>query len=92
ENKVFNASYGTYHDLCKILDKDFLDNSKNEKILEDIVLTLTLFEDREMIRKRLENYSDLLTKEQVKKLERRHYTGWGRLSAELIHGIRNKES
>ena len=92
ENKAFNASYGTYHDLRKILDKDFLDNSKNEKILEDIVLTLTLFEDREMIRKRLENYSDLLTKEQVKKLERRHYTGWGRLSAELIHGIRNKES
>ena len=92
ENKAFNASYGTYHDLRKILDKDFLDNLKNEKILEDIVLTLTLFEDREMIRKRLENYSDLLTKEQVKKLERRHYTGWGRLSAELIHGIRNKES
>ncbi|EMC49247.1 hypothetical protein SMU102_06723 [Streptococcus mutans S1B] len=92
ENKAFNASYGTYHDLRKILDKDFLDNSKNEKILEDIVLTLTLFEDREMIRKRLKNYSDLLTKEQLKKLERRHYTGWGRLSAELIHGIRNKES
>ncbi|MGT2925018.1 type II CRISPR RNA-guided endonuclease Cas9 [Streptococcus caviae] len=92
ENKAFNASYGTYHDLRKILDKDFLDNPKNEQVLEDIVLTLTLFEDREMIRKRLENYSDLLTKEQVKKLERRHYTGWGRLSAKLIHGIRNKES
>ncbi|WP_057491067.1 type II CRISPR RNA-guided endonuclease Cas9 [Streptococcus orisasini] len=92
ENKAFNASYGTYHDLRKILGKDFLDNPNNEKILEDIVLTLTLFEDREMIRKRLENYSDLLTKEQVKKLERRHYTGWGRLSAKLIHGIRNKEN
>lgn len=92
ENKAFNASYGTYHDLNKILDREFLDNPKNEKILEDIVLTLTLFEDREMIRKRLENYSDLLTKEQVKKLGSRHYTGWGRLSAKLIHGIRNKET
>ncbi len=92
ENKAFNASYGTYHDLRKILDKDFLDNSKNEKILEDIVLTLTLFEDREMIRKRLEKYKDVLTEEQRKKLERRHYTGWGRLSANLISGIRNKET
>ncbi|MDY4001953.1 MAG: type II CRISPR RNA-guided endonuclease Cas9 [Streptococcus orisratti] len=92
ENKAFNASYGTYHDLRKILDKDFLDNSKNEKILEDIVLTLTLFEDREMIRKRLEKYKDVLTEEQRKKLERRHYTGWGRLSAKLISGIRNKET
>ena len=92
ENKAFNASYGTYHDLRKILDKDFLDNSKNEKILEDIVLTLTLFEDREMIRKRLEKYKDVLTEEQRKKLERHHYTGWGRLSANLISGIRNKET
>ncbi|MGV3127094.1 type II CRISPR RNA-guided endonuclease Cas9 [Streptococcus orisratti] len=92
ENKAFNASYGTYHDLRKILDKDFLDNSKNEKILEDIVLTLTLFEDREMIRKRLEKYKDVLTEEQRKKLERRHYAGWGRLSAKLISGIRNKET
>ncbi len=49
------------------------------------MLSLTLFEDREMIRKRLEKYKDVLTEEQRKKLERRHYTGWGRLSAKLIN-------
>ncbi|MCC9869837.1 type II CRISPR RNA-guided endonuclease Cas9, partial [Streptococcus agalactiae] len=92
ENKAFNASLGTYHDLEKILDKDFLDNPDNESILEDIVQTLTLFEDREMIKKRLENYKDLFTESQLKKLYRRHYTGWGRLSAKLINGIRDKES
>lgn len=75
ENKAFNASLGTYHDLEKILDKDFLDNPDNESILEDIVQTLTLFEDREMIKKRLENYKDLFTESQLKKLYRRHYTG-----------------
>ncbi|HEM4855906.1 TPA: type II CRISPR RNA-guided endonuclease Cas9, partial [Streptococcus suis] len=74
ENKSFNASLGTYHDLKKIVSKDFLDNSENEDILENVVLTLTLFEDREMIRKRLEKYKDILTEEQRKKLERRHYT------------------
>lgn len=67
ENKAFNASLGTYHDLEKILDKDFLDNPDNESILEDIVQTLTLFEDREMIKKRLENYKDLFTESQLKK-------------------------
>lgn len=92
ENKACNASLGTYHDLKKILDKDFLDNPDNESILEDIVQTLTLFEDREMIKKRLENYKDLFTESQLKKLYRRHYTGWGRLSAKLINGIRDKES
>nr|WNH14506.1 type II CRISPR RNA-guided endonuclease Cas9 [Streptococcus anginosus] len=92
ENKVFNSSLGTYHDLRKILDKSFLDNKENEQIIEDIIQTLTLFEDREMIRQRLQKYSDIFTKAQLKKLERRHYTGWGRLSYKLINGIRNKEN
>lgn len=90
DNKSFNASLGTYHDLKKIVSKDLLDNPENEDILENVVLTLTLFEDREMIRKRLEKYKEVLTEEQRKKLERRHYTGWGRLSAKLINGIRDK--
>lgn len=92
ENKAFNASLGTYHDLRKILDKSFLDDKVNEKIIEDIIQTLTLFEDREMIRQRLQKYSDIFTTQQLKKLERRHYTGWGRLSYKLINGIRNKEN
>lgn len=90
ENKSFNASLGTYHDLKKIMSEDFLDNPENEDVLEDIVRVLTLFEDREMIGKRLEKHKDVLTEDQLKKLERRHYTGWGRLSAKLINGIRNK--
>ncbi|EHJ52063.1 type II CRISPR RNA-guided endonuclease Cas9 [Streptococcus macacae] len=92
ENKAFNSSLGTYHDLRKILDKSFLDDKVNEKIIEDIIQTLTLFEDREMIRQRLQKYSDIFTTQQLKKLERRHYTGWGRLSAKLINGIRDKQS
>lgn len=90
ENKAFNASLGTYHDLRSILGQEFLDNPLHQTVLEDIILTLTLFEDREMLRKRLAVHSDYLTKEQLKKLERRHYTGWGRLSAKLINGIKDK--
>ncbi len=92
ENKSFNASLGTYHDLKKILDKSFLDDKVNEEVIEDIIKTLTLFEDRDMIQQRLQKYSDIFTKQQLKKLERRHYTGWGRLSYKLINGIRNKEN
>ena len=92
ENKSFNASLGTYHDLKKILDKSFLDDKVNEEIIEDIIKTLTLFEDREMIQQRLQKYSDIFSPQQLKKFERRHYTGWGRLSYKLINGIRNKEN
>ena len=92
ETKTFNSSFATYQDLRKILDAEFLDESNNASILEDIILTLTLFEDREMIRSRLQKYKDLFTPKQLKELERRHYTGWGRLSAKLIDGIKDKQS
>ena len=91
--KQFNASLSTYHDLLKIIkDKAFMDDAKNEEILENIVHTLTIFEDREMIKQRLAQYDSLFDEKVIKALTRRHYTGWGKLSAKLINGIRDKKS
>ena len=91
--KQFNASLSTYHDLLKIIkDKEFMDDPKNEVILENIVHTLTIFEDREMIKQRLAQYNSLFDEKAIKALTRRHYTGWGKLSAKLINGIRDKKS
>ena len=91
--KQFNASLSTYHDLLKIIkDKKFMDDDKNEAILENIVHTLTIFEDREMINQRLAQYNSLFDEKVIKALTRRHYTGWGKLSAKLINGIRDKKS
>ncbi|CRH92673.1 Uncharacterized protein conserved in bacteria [Chlamydia trachomatis] len=44
----FNANYSTYHDLKKVLE-EFLDDETNREIIEDIIHTLTIFEDRKMI-------------------------------------------
>ena len=91
--KQFNASLSTYHDLLKIIkDKAFMDEPKNEDILENIVHTLTIFEDREMIKQRLAQYDSLFDKKVIKTLTRRHYTGWGKLSAKLINGICDKQT
>lgn len=91
--KQFNASLSTYHDLLKIIkDKEFIDDSKNEEILENIVHTLTIFEDREMIKQRLAQYDSLFDEKVIKALTRRHYTGWGKLSAKLINGICDKQT
>ena len=92
ETKKFNASLGTYHDLSTILPKSFLDDDDNESILEDIILTLTLFEDRKMIAVHLEKYRDVISANLMKKLIKRHYTGWGHLSAALINGIKDKQN
>lgn len=91
--KSFNASFSTYHDLCKISGlKELLDNPDNEEMFEEIVKTITLFEDRKMIENQLSNYEHSLTKKMIKELARKKYTGWGRLSAKLINGIREKET
>lgn len=91
--KQFNASLSTYHDLLKIIkDKEFMDDSKNQEILENIVHTLTIFEDREMIKQRLAQYDSLFDEKVIKALIRRHYTGWGKLSAKLINSICDKQT
>ncbi|RSJ74384.1 type II CRISPR RNA-guided endonuclease Cas9 [Streptococcus cristatus] len=91
--KQFNASLSTYHDLLNIIkDKEFMDDPKNEEVLENIVHTLTIFEDREMIKQRLAQYDSIFDEKVIKALTRRHYTGWGKLSAKLINGIRDKKT
>lgn len=88
----FNATYSTYHDLEKILGKEFLDDIDNREIIENIIHTLTIFEDRTMIEKKLVVYCDTLTKKQISELARKKYTGWGRFSYDLIDGIRDRQS
>ncbi|MGX7132831.1 type II CRISPR RNA-guided endonuclease Cas9 [Enterococcus songbeiensis] len=92
ENK-FNASFNTYHDFLKLkIDPKVLDDPANEPMFEEIVKILTIFEDRKMLREQLSKFSDRLSEKTIKDLERRHYTGWGRLSAKLINGIHDKQS
>lgn len=90
ETKTFNASLGTYHDLLKIgISQGFLDDEANQSIIEELVKILTIFEDRTMIRKRLAQFRPYFSEQILKKLERRHYTGWGRFSEKLINGLKH---
>ncbi|MDT2648221.1 type II CRISPR RNA-guided endonuclease Cas9 [Enterococcus dongliensis] len=89
----FNASYGTYQDLIKLgVSQEILDDPANEALFEEVIKILTVFEDRKMIREQLSKFDSYFDQNILKKLVRRHYTGWGRLSAELINGIRDKQS
>lgn len=91
--KSFNASYGTYHDLLKIgVDQSMLEDPANEEMFEEIVKILTVFEDRKMIQEQLSPYEEYFEAGVFKKLVRRHYTGWGRLSKKLLTGIPEKQS
>lgn len=90
---AFTSNYSTYNDLCKIEEiKELLSSDKYIKEIEDIVMILTVFEDRVMRSRQLEKYGYLLSEKTLKELSRKHYTGWGRLSKRLINGIRDRET
>ncbi|MGY3765758.1 type II CRISPR RNA-guided endonuclease Cas9 [Vagococcus vulneris] len=90
---AFNATYSTYHDLLKLgVPNDFLEDDTNLEMIEDVIKILTIFEDRQMIREQLKKYNNKFSPNTLKKMERRHYNGWGRLSEKLLNGIRDKES
>lgn len=89
----FNANFGTYLDLKKFDElHPYLDDEKYQDTLEEVIKILTVFEDRSMIQNQLEQLPMNLSTKTIKALSRRKYTGWGRLSARLINGIRDKSS
>ncbi len=97
-DKAFNSSYATYHDFLDLAKPntervaELLEQPEMNAMFEDIVKILTIFEDREMIRTQLKKYQSVLGDGFFKKLVKKHYTGWGRLSERLINGIRDKKT
>lgn len=89
----FNSGLKTYHDFVKLgISEDLLNDKQYEKMFEEIIKILTVFEDRKMIRHQLEKFETVFSKEVLKKIERRHYTGWGRFSEKLLVGIFDRNS
>ncbi len=61
--------------------------------IEEIVLWSTLFEDRSIFEQRLEGAygpqgNGLLNAEQIKTIKKNRFTGWGRLSAKFLTGVK----
>ena len=63
----------------------------NEKDADEIIEWITIFEDKEILKTKIENkYSDL-NDTQVKMILSKKYSGWGRLSKKLLTGIYYKD-
>lgn len=58
-------------------------------MLEDIVLWNTIFEDRDILQRKIkEEYGNVFSDEQIKKICRKRFTGWGKLSKRLLEGVK----
>lgn len=85
----FESKLGSYIFFCKDVFKvDRLSHS-DYPMIEEIILWNTLFEDRGILKEKIEEaYGDRLTPEQIKTICKKRFTGWGRLSRKFLEGLK----
>lgn len=85
----FESKLSSYIFFCKdVFKTDSLDEI-DYPMIEQIILWNTLFEDRSILRHKIEEtYGDKLTVEQIKVICKKRFAGWGRLSRKLLSGIK----
>lgn len=84
ENK-FTSDMASFVDLSKIIGS--LENNKNYILAERIIEQLTLFEDKKILLHQLKKLPEL-SDEQIKKVLKLKYSGWGRLSKRLLAEVK----
>ncbi|GJM47888.1 type II CRISPR RNA-guided endonuclease Cas9 [Weissella soli] len=89
---TYNGTFSTYRDLQKAGITDAVITEYPERF-EEIIKWQTIFEDHKILKKTLRDantsrWDGMLTDEQITKLSKKHYTGWGRLSRKLLDGIK----
>ena len=84
EPNKFTASLRTRYDLEK---HGFTVNDQTTEQLETLVRWSTIFEDRSILKKLIQEQYPEVTDNQLSFLVQRRYTGWGRLSEKLLTGL-----
>lgn len=80
----FAAALRTYNDFAA---QGLEINAETTPMIEELVRWSTIFENRGILREKIEMKYPQLTAKQVDYVCRRRYTGWGRLSSKLLDGI-----
>ena len=82
----FACALSSYYKFRRILG--YVDE-RNEKMIEDIIYWLTVFEDKDIVKRKInKQYADKFSDEQLKKILKLKFKGWGRYSAKLLNGIK----
>lgn len=84
----FESKLSSYVFFKEVLHVDEIDEA-DIPMIEELIWWNTLFEDRSILKESIEDkYGDRLTDDQIKAIYKKRFTGWGRLSKELLCGIK----
>lgn len=80
----FASSLSTYCDFRK---NGFQIDASTIPMIEELIQWSTIFENRTILREKIEKSDFILTPDQINFICRKRYTGWGRFSRKLLDGI-----
>lgn len=85
----FKASLSAQLDFKKQIFKEDFKKDSVKKIAEDIIRWKTIYgDDNRMVQNMVrQQYPEVFSEEQLKKLNRLHYSGWGNFCAKFLTGI-----
>ena len=85
KEKSFASSRKSYLDFTNKIGIEI--TPKTQKAIEEVIKWITLFEDKKILAKKLQKYSDIFNENQLRTILKLNYSGWGRLSHKLLDGI-----
>ena len=89
----FKSSLTSYLDFKKQILGEEIEKDKYKDIVENIIKWKTIYEDdSKMMKKMIEReYPNVFSKDQIKKICRFKYSGWGNFSLSFLNGIRGAD-
>lgn len=88
KEKEFASSLAGYHDFKRLLGRDIV-TREDRDMVETLIRWATIFEDRKIRTRKIKaEYGAVLSEETIKAVAKKHYTGWGNLSRELLVDLR----
>ncbi|MGI6590774.1 MAG: type II CRISPR RNA-guided endonuclease Cas9 [Eggerthellaceae bacterium] len=84
----FESKLSSYGFFTNLLGVDYL-SAEDERMVEELIKWNTLFEDRNILKAEIKRaYGDRLSDEQIEKICKKRFAGWGRLSEKLLIGLK----
>ncbi|MEG0547008.1 MAG: CRISPR-associated endonuclease Cas9 REC1/REC2 domain-containing protein, partial [Oscillospiraceae bacterium] len=66
-------------------------NDENFDKIEKLILWITLFEDKKILKRKIKTEMQEMTDKQIEKIAKLRYSGWSRLSKELLTEIKSPD-
>ena len=89
DGNTFNSNMSSYIDFSKILGK--VDENNYEEC-ENTIYWITIFEEKKILKRKIKKEYPDLSDIQVNQLVKLRYTGWSRLSKELLIGLKSNDN